>query len=107
MNSQNPLKDKNGQKLFDCSECKNQFYQKNHKEDPTGKSCNKCYSNFVLSKTYNSNLRTAADSSQKKLQKKQNEDDVSIDKTSCIDFINRDIISESKYLNQQFEDNQA
>ena len=95
MNSQHAQRDKNGQKLFHCNECKNQFYSKNHKEDPTGKSCNKCYSNLVLSNTYNSNLRTAAASSQKKIQMKENADAVSIEKTSCIDFINHEIIAES------------
>ena len=95
MNSQLVQKDKNGQKLFHCSECKNQFYSKNHREDPAGKSCNKCYSNLVLSNTYNSNLRTAADSSQKIIQRIENADDASIEKTSCIDFINSEIIAES------------
>ena len=31
-------KDKYGQKLFSCIECKNEFYSKNHKEDPNGKA---------------------------------------------------------------------
>ena len=95
MNSQLVQKDKNGQKLFHCSECKSQFYSKNHREDPNGKSCNKCYSNLVLSNTYNSNLRTAADSSQKIFQRIENADDASVGKTSCIDFINDEIIAES------------
>jgi putative phage-type endonuclease len=49
---------------------------------------------LVLSNTYNSNLRTAADSSQKIIQRIENADDASVGKTSCIDFINNEIIAE-------------
>ena len=59
-------KDKYGQKLFSCIECKNEFYSKNHKEDPNGKSCNKCYSNLIISTMYNSNLQTTITNSKKK-----------------------------------------
>jgi len=50
---------------------------------------------LVLSNTYNSNLRTAADSSQKIIQRIENADDASVGKTSCIDYINHEIIAES------------
>jgi hypothetical protein len=35
---------KNGQKIFTCSKCKEEFYQKNCTDDPFEKSRNKCCS---------------------------------------------------------------